>query len=209
MTTLWHESVAGHKRRIEDHIIENALQLISEKGMSGVSMSSLADRAGVSRKTLYNHFPNLEQVVLAWMQAEIEQEYEQIKQGLAGLTDPADKLWFYVTSSLQACADRQHHAGVEAALSSEAAMSHEAWDHISQRFAKTEALLREILQEGVEQGTFRRDIDLNLQTQLIFHLTGSLHDVMAEPDSDPGLMSRAIMDLVLNGISAGNKQDAS
>ena len=207
MTTLWSESVADHKRRIENHIIETALELISEKGMSGVSMSLLAERAGVSRKTLYNYFPDLEHVILAWMQAEVEREYEQVKQGLAGLEDPTEKLSFYVTSSLQACADRQHHAGVEAAMSSEAALSHEGWDHISAQFSKTETLLREILQEGVEKGTFRQGINLNIQTQLIFHLTGSLHHVMAQPESDPSQMSQAIMDLVVNGIKARTEEE--
>lgn len=209
MTTLWSESVAHHKRRIQDHIVETTLQLISEKGMSGVSMSLLAERSGVSRKTLYNHFPDLEHVTLAWMRAEIEREYEQIRQGLAELGDPAEKLSFYVRSSLSACKDRQHHAGVEAAMSSQAAMSHEAWDHISEQFSKTEALLREILHEGVQKGTLRRDIDLDLQTQLIFHLTGSLHDAMGDPGSDLDRMTDAIMDLVFNGIKAFAEEEAA
>ena len=78
MTNIWDESVANHKRRLEDHIIEVALGLISEKGMSEVSMSELAKQAGVSRRTLYNYFPDVGQVIVAWMENEFDREYARL-----------------------------------------------------------------------------------------------------------------------------------
>ena len=200
MTNIWNESVADHKRRTEGCIIEVALELISEKGMSEVSMSELAQRAGVTRKTLYNYFPDLAHVMLAWMKIEIDRDYERIKQGIAGLEDAVEQLSFYVRSSLDSCAEREHHAGVEAAMSAEAAMSQEAWDQVSEKMSKTESILRGILQGGVKKGTFRKDIDIDTHAVIIFHLTGSLHHTMDGPDCDPERISNAIMDVVLNGI---------
>ena len=202
MANIWGASVTNHKRRTEDHIIGVALELISENGLSEVSMSELAKRAGMTRKTLYNYFPDLVHVILAWMESEIDRDYERIKQGIAELEHPVEQLSFYVRSSLVSCAERQHHTGVESAMSAEAAMSKDAWEQVSEKFSKTEAILGGILQEGVKKGIFRKDIDVDMQSLIIFHLTGNLHHVMSQPDSDPERMSDAIMDIVLNGIKA-------
>jgi AcrR family transcriptional regulator len=200
MTNLWSKSVESHKKHVEGRVIEVALDLIAEKGMSEVSMSELAKRAGVSRQTLYNAFPDLAHVVIAWMESEIDRHHQQLNRGLAELSDPVERLSFYIRSSLRACVERRHHAGVEAAMSAEAAMSEETWQRISEQLSKMEVPLRGILSSGVREGKFRSDIDINTLTRLIFHLTGSLHHVTGAEDRDPEKMGDAIMDLVMNGI---------
>lgn len=42
------------RRPTRERLIEAAVELVSESGWSGVTMSRLADRAGVSRQTVYN-----------------------------------------------------------------------------------------------------------------------------------------------------------
>ena len=51
---------------------------------------------------------------------------------------------------------------------------------------------------------FRQDTNLNMRTQLMFHMMSSLHYVMAEPESDPDRMSDAFMDLILDGGQSMN-----
>ncbi|MCB0713233.1 MAG: TetR/AcrR family transcriptional regulator [Ignavibacteriae bacterium] len=70
MTTEAKESVAenGKKRSLRerqkdltrDTIIEALSQILVEEGIHGFSVQSVADRAGVSHRTVYRHFPNRE-----------------------------------------------------------------------------------------------------------------------------------------------------
>lgn len=45
------------------HIVSTTLTLIAEHGAAAVSISAIAERAGVSRQTVYNHFPDVAAVV--------------------------------------------------------------------------------------------------------------------------------------------------
>ena len=55
--------MSGHKTRQTTRIVEAALQVIDQAGFSGVTMSSVAARAGVTRQTIYNYFPDVESIV--------------------------------------------------------------------------------------------------------------------------------------------------
>ncbi|HMM72000.1 MAG TPA: TetR/AcrR family transcriptional regulator, partial [Rhodocyclaceae bacterium] len=48
---------------MHQHVLQAAREAFSEKGY-GVSMDEIADRAGVSKQTLYNHFPGKQQLFL-------------------------------------------------------------------------------------------------------------------------------------------------
>jgi len=49
----------------DDIIVECAIAVISQTGYKKTTMADLADAAGVSRQTLYNKFPNKEEVLRA------------------------------------------------------------------------------------------------------------------------------------------------
>ena len=40
-------------------------ELVAEEGLGSVTMTAIADRADVARQTLYNHFNDVEQIVIA------------------------------------------------------------------------------------------------------------------------------------------------
>jgi AcrR family transcriptional regulator len=55
------EVVADQRRRLFEALIE----LVNEHGLGGVRISELVSRAGVSRRSFYEHFPNKEECLLA------------------------------------------------------------------------------------------------------------------------------------------------
>lgn len=57
-------------------ILEAAITTFQEKGVKGTSMDELAARAGVSKRTVYNHFPSKEALVMHLM-AEMRQRAQQ------------------------------------------------------------------------------------------------------------------------------------
>jgi len=78
----------GIHRRTESAILEGTKKLISQFGISNVSMIEIADVSEVSRATLYNHYRDKSAVLLALLTAEVERLVELAQR--AGT--PADAL---------------------------------------------------------------------------------------------------------------------
>lgn len=79
---------ASTHRRTEAAILEGTKDLISRKGISGLSMVEIADHSEVSRATLYNHYRDKDAVLSALVASEVERLAELAKN--AGT--PADAL---------------------------------------------------------------------------------------------------------------------
>ncbi len=61
-------------------------------------MSKLAERARVSRPTLYTHFPTLEHVLAAWFDREVAEFHGSLEGRLAETDDPLKRLTVYLTA---------------------------------------------------------------------------------------------------------------
>ena len=59
-------------RKTRNALLTTALSLISEKGLTQTNMIEIADRARVSRASLYNHFRDKNEVFLAVVEMELE-----------------------------------------------------------------------------------------------------------------------------------------
>lgn len=76
----------------EQRIHRAALQLFAERGVTQVSVSELAEAAGVARGTIYNHFKHPESLferVATELAAEMDR---RIQQAFASVEDPAARL---------------------------------------------------------------------------------------------------------------------
>ena len=98
MAEQWAEVLDEHRARQRRQIMTVALELVSERGLAGVSMSALAQRAGISRATLYHYFPDLEQVLLAWVGEEVDAFVAELARELSGLDDPVAAFEPFVTT---------------------------------------------------------------------------------------------------------------
>lgn len=69
--------VPGKRERSRAHIIEAARSLFAEHGFESVSMDDVASAAGVSRTTVFNHFPT-KQALLEGVTERILERYGQL-----------------------------------------------------------------------------------------------------------------------------------
>jgi AcrR family transcriptional regulator len=88
----WLESVAEHKQRTRARILDSAAELVASHGVRGLVMATVARRAGVSRATLYNYFPDIEQVLEALVEAQVERFVHDLDQLLDRVADPGERL---------------------------------------------------------------------------------------------------------------------
>jgi AcrR family transcriptional regulator len=67
--------VAAHQR---ERLIEAMVQAVSERGVVATTISDLVARAGISRRTFYEHFENKEDCLLATYDAVVETEVRRL-----------------------------------------------------------------------------------------------------------------------------------
>lgn len=96
--TLWHIAVIESKRYSSSDAMDKssikektrydihkaAYELISEKGLFAITFVDIADKASLSRRTLYNHYPTLDKLC-----KELQQEV--LQKSLTGLLDKAGR----------------------------------------------------------------------------------------------------------------------
>ena len=76
----------------DDIIVECAIAIISQGGYKKTTMADLADAAGVSRQTLYNKFPNKEEVLRAAVRHAHATGLAEMKRQWSGAEYVGDKL---------------------------------------------------------------------------------------------------------------------
>lgn len=80
------------KEQTRSRIIEVALKLFEEQGFALTTMEQIAATADVAKGTLYNHFPNKESIVSAYVQSVTRQSVPFIKDLLINLPDTRTRL---------------------------------------------------------------------------------------------------------------------
>lgn len=158
----------GTPSETTDRIIEAALTLIARDGLGAVTMSSIAEMAGIARQTLYNHYPDIDGIVTAAITRHNRESTRLLESSLRVVEDPAEKLGQLVRHVVAVGAHAHHATGLEHGLSADARTTlseyHEVLDHS----------IREILEEGRQHGVFRADLDPEVDAVLIRHMLNGL-----------------------------------
>jgi len=81
---------AALKARHRAAIVGAARDLIDEHGVHALSADQLADRADVARRTLFNHFSSLDEIVVACLEAELQAALASVEDAAEAATRAAD-----------------------------------------------------------------------------------------------------------------------
>src|ERR687891_1001227 len=71
MPKLWNETIETHRREVRDAILDITAALVAEHGLRSVTMSQIAQDTGIGRATLYKYFPDVEAILHAWHERQI------------------------------------------------------------------------------------------------------------------------------------------
>jgi AcrR family transcriptional regulator len=71
MPRLWNETIQEHRREVREAILDTTVALVTEHGLLSVTMSQIAEETGIGRATLYKYFPDVEAILLAWHERQI------------------------------------------------------------------------------------------------------------------------------------------
>jgi len=154
----------GTTRREE--LLAIAARLFAEKGFRNTTVRDIADAAGILSGSLYHHFDSKESMVdeiLSSFQDELFGQYDAI---IASDADPRSKLEQAVLVSFDAI-DR-HHDEV-AIFQNDAAhlLAFDRFAYLGERNKQSRAVWLTLLQDGVDAGVLRDDLDLELTYRFI------------------------------------------
>ncbi len=184
--TTWANTLEQHKARQRELILDAAGEIFSEKGISGMSMSALASKAGMTRPTLYNYFPDVDAVIAAYGRREIDRYLNELRQQLHTVEGPVEKLERFSRLMVVGNAEHEHETDWTKYVPADPS-GHES--HID----PLTDLLAGILRSGIEHGVFRSDIDPEQVARVLFDMTESIH-MLTHGGEDPERLADQAID---------------
>ena len=149
---LWDQTIEAHRRAVSDAILHTTVALVGEHGLRSVTMSQIAQEAGIGRATLYKYFPDVEAILRTWHERQIAAHLEQ----LAEYRDRPGGARERLDAVLEAYAVIAHKSRGHLDADLEAFLHHD--EHVDAGRQKVREMLRELLAEGAEHGEIRDDV---------------------------------------------------
>jgi AcrR family transcriptional regulator len=196
------ESVRGHAR---ERLLSVGADLFLERGIRAVSVDALADEAGVTKRTVYQHFPGKDALVAqaleqrgevwrAWLDAELDRRGATPEQQLLAMFDVvADAICaggYRGCRFVNAAAELPDPAHPARAVAS----AHKA------------AVLALIARRVAQLGTSQPDL---LARQLKVLLEGAITTALVDPSPQPARDARLAAAALLAHASGGPRAAAS
>ena len=148
-------SAAAHEA-----ILRATLELLGEKGFRGMSMDAVAERAGVSKATIYRRWKSKEELVGALLDA-LGDVVQVVNTG-----DPFEDL---VETSRYAAEHGEEVSRLITALQGEAAANPEFDVMFREKLLeRRREQLREFIRNAIEAGHIRDDVDVDFLADVMF-----------------------------------------
>lgn len=152
MPKLWTETIDAHRAAVRDAALDAMGTLVAERGLVALTMSQIAERAGIGRATLYKYFPDAHAVLSAWHDRQITTHLDQ----LTAAADPARPAVARLEAALRTYARIQfhsarHHGGELAAL------LHRG-EHVERSHRRLRDFVRSLIAEAARGGGVRDDV---------------------------------------------------
>jgi len=149
MPKLWNETIETHRHDVREAILDATIALVVEHGPLSVTMSQIADQAGIGRATLYKYFVDVEAILLAWHDRQVAHHLEH----LTALGDQPGDARARLQAVLEAFAliRHEHHDPDLAAL------VHRG-EHIGRAHQRLVDLIARLLGEAAAAGVIRDDL---------------------------------------------------
>lgn len=176
MAESWRHTRLAHRSRQAASIAASALSLLTEHGAPALTMAAIADEADISRQTLYRYYKDVDAVLVGV--AELVTSHDQaFAQLTSEQPDPRSQLDL-IANTTTGGGHADHNTAALLAVLPPAGR-----DIIAQHQARTCDLLSDVLQRGIDDGSFRHDLHPRADAPLILGLLAA---------ADPSKSERAI-----------------
>src|SRR5262245_24638570 len=115
MPKLWTRTIAQHHEEVRIAIFSTTAALVAERGVTGVTMSLVAEKAGIGRATLYKYFADVGAILAAWHEEHVAWHLARLAEVRDKATGAAERLEAVLAeyALIAHQRGRGHHAGGE------------------------------------------------------------------------------------------------
>jgi AcrR family transcriptional regulator len=152
MPKLWTQTVNTHRRAVRDATLDAAAALVARHGLRAVTMTQIADHTGIGRATLYKYFPDVESILTAWHERQVNTHLEHLAELRAGSGNPRERL----EAVLKTYAHIQHE--LRLAHATELAAHLHRGAHVAHAQRRLKDFIGDLLAEGAKAGELRCDV---------------------------------------------------
>jgi AcrR family transcriptional regulator len=149
---LWTETIETHRRTVREAILRTTAALVGEHGPRSVTMSQIAEKAGIGRATLYKYFPDVEAILLAWHERQVGHHLDHLAQVRDQPGRPGERLEAVLAAYARISHRRRAHRHTEL----EAFLHRD--EHLATARRKLHALIEDLLIEAARAGAVRDDV---------------------------------------------------
>jgi AcrR family transcriptional regulator len=193
MPRIWHETIEAHRDAVREATINATAALVAEHGLTGVTMSQIAKDTGIGRATLYKYFPDVESILKAWHDRQIDQHLRELLQVRDQTTGAAERLEAVLTAYAQAIFHRRTHD------KDIVDMLHRG-EHVAAAHHHLREFIQELITHAAAAGAVRQDVPAGELTSYCLHALAAATSLQ-----DPAAVHR-LLRTTLTGIRTSDPE---
>ncbi len=160
------DRVAGQANSRRDELLELAAQMFAERGLRATTVRDIADGAGILSGSLYHHFASKEEMVDDVMRGFLDWLFARYREIVDSEPNPLERLKGLFMASFEAIEDR-HSQVVIYQDEAKRLSSQPRFSYIDDLNKQQRQMWVEVLNQGIEEGCFRPDLDVDLVYRFI------------------------------------------
>jgi AcrR family transcriptional regulator len=82
----------GKKSIAREQLLVTATKLFFQNGFHAVGVDTIAAESGITKMTMYNHFPSKDHLIVAILERSVELYWEWFENTIHGITEPEQQL---------------------------------------------------------------------------------------------------------------------
>jgi TetR/AcrR family transcriptional regulator, cholesterol catabolism regulator len=160
------ERVAGQANSRRDELLDLAAVMFAERGLRATTVRDIADGAGILSGSLYHHFASKEEMVDELLRGFLDWLFERYHEIVDSEPNPLERLKGLFMTSFEAI-EHRHAQVVIYQDEAQRLSSQPRFSYIEDLNKQQRQMWIDVINQGVKQGYFRRDLDVDLVYRFI------------------------------------------
>ncbi|WNG87009.1 TetR family transcriptional regulator KstR2 [Mycobacterium sp. ITM-2016-00317] len=149
-----------------DELLALAATMFAERGLRATTVRDIADSAGILSGSLYHHFSSKEEMVDEVLRGFLDWLFDRYRRILETEANPMERLKGLFMTSFEAIATR-HAEVVIYQDEAKRLSSQERFGYVEERNREQRKMWVDVLTQGIAEGYFRPDVDVDLVYRFI------------------------------------------
>jgi TetR/AcrR family transcriptional regulator, cholesterol catabolism regulator len=187
-----------------DELLELAATMFADRGLRATTVRDIADSAGILSGSLYHHFASKEQMVDEVLRGFLDWLFERYESIIDTEPNPLERLKGLFLASFEAI-EKRHAQVVIYQDEAKRLSSQPRFAYVNERNKQQRKMWVDVLTQGIEEGYFRPDVDVDLVYRFIRDTTWvSVRWYQPGGPLTAEQVGRQYLAIVLGGITAGS-----